>query len=204
VLVPLVDVATAGVGLPDLDELSGYRAAGAVDDTARDDDPLPERLTPVLDGQVGIERTDVSLAEARRPELDDLGVGVLEVLRGVPQHAAAVRRVVQPWLRLLDARPPVAVGDVRDLPAHVRLRRRRGVGGDDHRCVERVVVLDVELDLGGGAHDGHRRGTADQSARLPFHSAEGGRWRGTPQRRGRASPLVPCRSSAPSTSGIGC
>ena len=89
-LVALVDVAAAGVGLPDLDQLAGDRPAVAVEHPAGHDDALADRLAAVLDGQVGLERADVALPEARRPELDGLRVGVVQVLGRVPQQAAPV------------------------------------------------------------------------------------------------------------------
>ena len=109
VLVALVDVAARGVGLPDLDELAAHRPAVAVEDPAGDDDPLADRLTVVLDRQVGLERVHVAVPEARRPQLDRLRVGVVQVLGGVAQQPAAVGRVVQPRLGLLDPRRWYAV-----------------------------------------------------------------------------------------------
>ena len=66
VLVALVDVATAGVGLPDLDQLAPHRPAVAVQHPAGDHHPLADRLAAVLDGQVGLQRVDVAVAEDRR------------------------------------------------------------------------------------------------------------------------------------------
>ena len=66
VLVALVDVAPGRVGLPDLDELVAYRPAVAVEDAPGHLHPLADRLAAVLDGQVGLERPDVALAEDRR------------------------------------------------------------------------------------------------------------------------------------------
>ena len=85
-LVALVDVATGRVGLPDLDQLAAYRPTVAVEHPAGDDHPLADRLAAVLDGQVGLERADVPVAEDRRPQLDALGVGVPQVLGRVPQQ----------------------------------------------------------------------------------------------------------------------
>ena len=104
VLVALVDVAPGGVGLPDLDQLAAHGAAVAVDDPTGHHDPLADRLTAVLDGQVGLGGADVAVPEDRREQLDLLGVGVVQVLGRVAQEAAAVRRVVQPRLRLVAAR----------------------------------------------------------------------------------------------------
>ena len=100
-LVALVDVATAGVGLPDLDELVAHRPAVAVEHPAGDDHPLADRLAAVLDGQVGLERVDVAVRRSTGAHSSiALGVGVVQVLGRVPQHAAAVRRVVEPRLGL--------------------------------------------------------------------------------------------------------
>ena len=100
-----------------------------------DDHPLADGLAAVLDGEVGFERVDVASPEHRRPQLDPLGVGMVEVLGGVPEHAAAVRRVVEAGLRLTGAGGGrglgVLAGDVVDLRAHLGLRRGRGVGGAD-------------------------------------------------------------------------
>ena len=106
VLVALVDVAPARVGLPDLDELVPHRTAVAVEDPAGDHHPLADRLAAVLDGQVGLERVDVVLAEDRRPQLDPLGVGVVRgPWWGAAGRWTAVRRVVQPGLGLDGRRP---------------------------------------------------------------------------------------------------
>ena len=100
-LVALVDVAAAGVGLPDLDELVADRSAVAVERRGRCTTiRSPIGSPPRLDGQVGLERVDVGVAEDRRDQLDALGVGVAQVLGGVAQQRAAVRREVQPRLGL--------------------------------------------------------------------------------------------------------
>ena len=52
--VELVNVASRGVGLPDLDQAVPDRPAVAVEH-ARDDDALPQRLALVLAGQVVVE-----------------------------------------------------------------------------------------------------------------------------------------------------
>jgi hypothetical protein len=116
VLVADVDVAPARVRLPHLDELMRDRAPVAVQHPAADDDPLADRLAAVLDGQVRLGRADVPVAEAGRPQLDGLRVGVHQALRRVPQQTAPVRRVVQP--RLITAR---AV-EIPDLLAELSLR----------------------------------------------------------------------------------
>ena len=72
-LVALVDVAAGRVGLPDLDQLAAHRAAVAVEHAAGDHDALADRLAAVLDRQIRLERGDVVLAEARRPQLDPFG-----------------------------------------------------------------------------------------------------------------------------------
>ncbi len=100
VLVALVEVAAGRVGLPDLDQLAPHRPAVAVEHPPGHDHPLPHRLAVVLHGQVGLARADLVLPEHRRPQLQPLGVDLLERLGGVPQQAGAVRRVVQPRLGL--------------------------------------------------------------------------------------------------------
>ena len=62
-LVQLVDVPPGRVGLPDLHELAGDRAAVQAEDPAGDDDPLTERLTRVLAGEIGVLGTDAGVAE---------------------------------------------------------------------------------------------------------------------------------------------
>lgn len=74
VLVALVAVAPSGIGLPDLDQLTGHRPAAFVDDASGHRDALPDRLARMPGRQVGVERVDVLVAEARRPELDPLGI----------------------------------------------------------------------------------------------------------------------------------
>src|SRR4030095_8595037 len=53
-LVALVQVPAAGVGLPDLYQLTADRPTISVQHPAGDDDPLSNRLTAVLDRQVGL------------------------------------------------------------------------------------------------------------------------------------------------------
>ena len=112
VLVALVDVATTGVGLPDLDELVPDRAAVAVDHPPGHLHPLADRLAVVLHGQVGLAGADVALAEDGRPELHALGIGLVRALGGVPQQARAVRRVVE-------AGPGLLAGRTRRRPASI-------------------------------------------------------------------------------------
>ena len=130
VLVALVDVAAAGVGLPDLHELVAHRAPVAVDDPAGHHHPLADRLAAVLDGEVGLERVEVPVPEDRRPQLDALRVGLLQRLGRVPQQAGAVGRVVQPRLRLA-GRLVVRLADLLDLVADLGLGQRGGVGAGD-------------------------------------------------------------------------
>ena len=126
VLVPLVDVAAGGVRLPDLHQLAGDGTAVAVEHPAGDDDAFAQRLAVVLDGQVRFQRVDVHVPERRRVELDGFRVRVVQVLGGVAQDAAAVRRVVQPRLDLRRGtvleRLGVGLADGFHLGAEVRLR----------------------------------------------------------------------------------
>ena len=57
-LIPLVDVAPAGVGLPDLHQLARHRAARFVHNASCHDDALPDRLARITGRQVGIKRVD--------------------------------------------------------------------------------------------------------------------------------------------------
>ena len=109
-LVALVDVAAAGVGLPDLHELMTDRVAVAVHDPPGDLHPLADRLTAVLQGEVGLAGLDLVLPEHRRPELDPLGIGLVRALGGVSQQAGPIRRVVEP--RLASSRPDAAYSRV--------------------------------------------------------------------------------------------
>ena len=98
-LVELVAVAAAGVGLPDLDQLARHRPAEFVEHPPGHDDALPDRLARVPGRQVGIERVDVLVAEARRPAFESprdrrSSAAVFRMAQG----AAAVRRVIQPRL----------------------------------------------------------------------------------------------------------
>src|SRR5699024_6160328 len=85
VLVALVDVATGGVRLPDLDELIADRPTLTVEDPPGDADALADGFAVGLDGQVRFEGADVTVPEGRGEELDGLGIGVARVLRRVPQ-----------------------------------------------------------------------------------------------------------------------
>ena len=119
VLVALVAVAAGGVGLPDLDQLARHRPARLVEQPSGHDDPLPDRLTGVAGGEVGVERVDVLAAEAGRPAFDLLGVDDQRRMLRVTQGAAAVRRVVEPRLGFFPTGAPVlggariATGDLR-------------------------------------------------------------------------------------------
>ena len=166
VLVALVDVAAAGVGLPDLDELVPHRPAVAVEDPAGDDHPLADRLAAVLDGQVGLERVDVAVPEHRRPQLDPLGVGVVQVLGRVPQHAAAVRRVVQPRLRLAVARGGRGLGVLARDARRSRRSPRPGSRRPRRTRLRRAAGCVVE-DVGHG-DDGRGDGPRPGVDRLPL------------------------------------
>ena len=56
VIVDRVDVPSGRVRLPDLDQSAAHRPPVGVDDPARDDDPLAERLARMLARQVGVVR----------------------------------------------------------------------------------------------------------------------------------------------------
>jgi hypothetical protein len=126
----LVDVPAGGVRLPDLDQLVAHRPTVAVEHPPRDHDPLAHRFAVVLDGQVGLEPADVAVPEDRREQLDRLRVGVVQVLGGMAQQAAAVGRVVEPGLGLLRAGTFVVLADPGHLRIDLRLRGRGGVRAD--------------------------------------------------------------------------
>ncbi len=125
-LVELVAVATAGVGLPDLDQLAGHRHTGIVEDPPGHDDALADRLARMAGRQVSVEGVDVLVAEAWRPAFDLLGINNQQRLFRMAQGAAAVRRVVQARLGVVArprARALVAGRDAGDLRRDVSLRR---------------------------------------------------------------------------------
>jgi hypothetical protein len=70
--------------------------------------------------QVGVEGVNIPVAEAWRPAFDFIGINKQRRLFRMPQDAAAVRRVVEPRLRLVrnsGTRAPVIgrdAGDLRD------------------------------------------------------------------------------------------
>ena len=64
-LVTHMQVPASGVGLPDLHQLAADRSTISVQHPATDDDPLPDRLTAVLDRQVGLDGVHIPMAEAR-------------------------------------------------------------------------------------------------------------------------------------------
>ncbi len=82
-------VAAGGVGLPDLDQRVGDRAAVAVEHPAADDDPLPLRLAGVLAGQVVVELAEPALAE-QRP--GDLGERLRDLISGFLGARSSVER----------------------------------------------------------------------------------------------------------------
>ncbi|GAA4701721.1 hypothetical protein GCM10023215_45880 [Pseudonocardia yuanmonensis] len=80
-LVALVDVAAARVPLPDLDELVADRSPLTAHLSGHDH-ALADGLATALDGEVDLERVDVPATEARRSQLDALGIDLHRVLRG--------------------------------------------------------------------------------------------------------------------------
>ncbi len=128
VLVALVDVATGGIGLPDLDELVAHRASVTVEHPARDHDAFPDRFTVVLDRQVGLERSDVAVTEDRGEQLDRLRIRLVQVLAGMAEQAAPVGRVVEARLGLVRTGALVVVADPCNLVADLRLGGRGRVG----------------------------------------------------------------------------
>ena len=128
-----------------------HRTALPVDDPAGDHDPLADRLAVALDGQVGLQWVDVTMPEDRRVELDGLRIGMVRILGGMAQHAAPVRRVVQPRLGLLAVfglAGFVAFDHRRHLGIHLGLAALRRIGAG-HRLVlaERFVVAHQRVPL---------------------------------------------------------
>jgi hypothetical protein len=128
-LVTLVDVATGGVRLPDLDELVAQRPAPRVEQPALDRHALTLRLTRVLQREVALDERDIALAEGGRPQLDGLGIDEPGVLGRMAQDARAVRR------------------EVVERRGHALSRSEAGLG-------IRVQVLDLLRDLSLGRHVG--------------------------------------------------
>src|SRR6202000_3020245 len=100
VLIALVAIATGGVGLPHLDQLTRHRPAPAVADSTGHDGARPEGRPVVAHRQVSVERVDVLVAEAGCAAFDLLGVDDHEWMFRVTQDAAAVGRAVEPRLPL--------------------------------------------------------------------------------------------------------
>jgi DNA-binding IclR family transcriptional regulator len=121
VLIALVDVAAAGIGLPDLDELATHRPAFSVDDATRHHDTFADGLADMLDRQIRIERRNVVRPETRRPQLDGFWVGVVQFVGGMAKQAAAVRRIVQPGLAFLHTGAVVVGVDSRNFGGDLRL-----------------------------------------------------------------------------------
>ncbi|BCI89333.1 hypothetical protein NIIDMKKI_45390 [Mycobacterium kansasii] len=126
--VGVVAIAAAGVGLPDLYQLARHRSAASVEDPAGHDAALPDRFAGMTCRQVGIERPDIPLAEARGPALDLLGVDGQQGAFGMAQHTAAIRRIVEAGLGLCPAGALVFGCD------GVDFRRDVGLGRDALRC----------------------------------------------------------------------
>jgi hypothetical protein len=127
VLVALVRVPARGVGLPDLHQLPGDRAALPVQDAAGDGDALAERFAGVLAGQVGVQFGDVGDAEDRAGQLDRVRVPYRDQrLAGVAQRAAAVGRVAAGGMVPDRPGPGVGLALGGDLAADVRLGECHG------------------------------------------------------------------------------
>jgi hypothetical protein len=60
-----MSVAPGGVGLPDLDQAVPDRTPVAIEDPPGDDDPLPQRLTRMLAGQIMVQLPDRATSKRR-------------------------------------------------------------------------------------------------------------------------------------------
>src|SRR6185312_16010587 len=104
VLVDLVAVASARIGLPDLDQRASDRPPVLVEDPPGDGDPLADRLARMLPRQVVVELADRVLAEDRPVERVELLRQRDERPFRHPPAGRAVARVVD-----LDLRPSARV-----------------------------------------------------------------------------------------------
>jgi hypothetical protein len=92
-------VAAGGVGLPDLHQRVGYRAAGTVQDAAAEVDPLAQRGAVVLAREVVVELLQPPLAE-QRPR--DLGERMGKCNQPVLRRAQLGGAVIGPVERRVD------------------------------------------------------------------------------------------------------
>src|SRR6185369_2349645 len=93
VLIPLMAIASRGIGLPDFHQAMRDRAPRFVPDLAFDDDALALRLALMLAGEIGIARRDTVMTEERAGELrQGLGNGN-RTLRGRAAARAAIGRM---------------------------------------------------------------------------------------------------------------
>ena len=77
VLVALMDIATGGIGLPDLDELTTHRTTIAVHDLTANLDAFTNGFTIVLDGQIRFQNVHVAMTKSWRVQLNGFRVGVV-------------------------------------------------------------------------------------------------------------------------------
>src|SRR5436190_6341129 len=93
--VPPVVIAACRVRLPHLDKRAPQGLPLGVQDAARDDDPLPDRLSSVLAGEISVVLTyDAFGPKLRTGDLGDRMRQVYERLGGMPERRGFVRRVV--------------------------------------------------------------------------------------------------------------
>jgi hypothetical protein len=124
VLVTLVHVPAGRVGLPDLHQLAPDRPAVTVQHAAAYHDARPDRLTGAADRQIRLQRIDIGPPEDRRDQLGPLRVRRPQVPGRMAQDRAAVRREVQPRLRLAGRRVGL---DLLDLLADDPLAHQAGL-----------------------------------------------------------------------------
>src|SRR5262249_15705604 len=92
VTVVLVPVASAGIGLPKLDQDIGDRTAALIHHSAVDDDPLADRLTTrrIVQDKIVIERAEFAVAEQRSRHFRQRVLQREQRLPGRAQHARLV------------------------------------------------------------------------------------------------------------------
>src|SRR5215210_1720031 len=93
-------VASCRVGLPDLDQAVAHRASVAIEDAARNDNPLPQRLAGMLAGQVVVRFTYRAASECWSCRIRE---GLWKDDQGSLRRPEARRHVIRVEIRGLDA-----------------------------------------------------------------------------------------------------
>lgn len=160
-----VDIASRGVRLPDLHQLTCDRVPLAVENSTRHDDPFTDRLGSRARGEVGFERIHFGVPEARGEKLDFFRVGVHRQLCGMPQEATAVGRKVQARLSFGEPRAAVLDSGIDDLGGDLLLISKPARGSRRSGDEERLGFF-VHTGRVGCAQNGVRK-------RLPFNGRGG-------------------------------